>query len=219
MKKTCLQFVSMKRILSVIGITFISLSVFSQESFCGLSWGIKSGVNWSNILTESSIFDSDKDEISPKWGYVGGGFIDYRFTRTFSLSCDVLFSCKGAKMDFSSEQSGRLFSDLYFRLNYLDFPVMANFHIYKGLALKIGLQPSFLLSAKMKSTAMKHPVSVRKKINAFDCSMPIGVAYAFDCGLLFDVRYAFGARGILKTLSNDDLNNNSVFSFTAGFRF
>lgn len=41
--------------------------------------------------------------------------------------------------------------------------------------------------------------------------MPIGVAYAFDCGLLFDVRYALGARGILKTLSNDDLNNNSVF--------
>lgn len=209
-----------KQVLKVIFITvilFTNLSVFAQESYCGFSWGVKSGINISNLITEGKLLYDDKD-ISARYRYIGGGFINYRFSRTFFLSGDVLFSSKGFKVAVPLEELNINLSNVRFRLNYLDIPVLANFYVYKGFALKIGLQPSYLLSARVKEKNLKHSVSVRRFFRKFDCSMPMGMSYDFDWGLIIDARYSLGASGILKAYKKEDWNNNSVFSFTVGVR-
>jgi len=128
---------------------FSMTSVSAQEFRHGFSWGIKSGANLSTLITESKILQED-DHIASRWGYTGGGFINYRFSRRFMLSFDILFSGKGFKADLIPG-----ITDAKFRLNYLDLPVLANFYVYKGLALKVGLQPSILLNANVKGKLIK----------------------------------------------------------------
>lgn len=77
---------------------FSMTSVSAQEFRHGFSWGIKSGANLSTLITESKILQED-DHIASRWGYTGGGFINYRFSRRFMLSFDILFSGKGFKAD------------------------------------------------------------------------------------------------------------------------
>ena len=75
---------------------FSMTSVSAQEFRHGFSWGIKSGANLSTLITESKILQED-DHIASRWGYTGGGFINYRFSRRFMLSFDILFSGRGLK--------------------------------------------------------------------------------------------------------------------------
>ena len=37
-----------------------------------------------------------------------------------------------------------------YRLNYLNIPILANFYVTKGLALKAGIQPGFLIGSKLR---------------------------------------------------------------------
>ena len=47
------------------------------------------------------------------------------------------------------EQLGWKFKDVdAAKLDYINIPVMANFYVAKGFALKVGLQPGFLVNAK-----------------------------------------------------------------------
>ncbi|HIW98306.1 MAG TPA: PorT family protein [Candidatus Tidjanibacter gallistercoris] len=208
----------MKKSYSIAAACMLSLFSFTmaaQEFRHGFSWGIKNGANRSSLITESKIMHDD-DRIAARWGYVGGVFADYRFSRKFMLSCDALFSCKGFKADIVPG-----ITDAVFRLNYLDLPVMANFYIYKGLALKVGLQPSVLLSATAKGRLKKQTVAaqtVHASIRRYDCAIPVGISYDFKDRFTLDIRYAIGGYGILRELPVDDLNNNTTLTVTIGFR-
>lgn len=190
---------------------FSMTSVSAQEFRHGFSWGIKSGTNLSTLITESKILQED-DHIASRWGYTGGGFINYRFSRRFMLSFDLLFSGKGFKADLIPG-----ITDAKFRLNYLDLPVLANFYVYKGLALKVGLQPSILLNANVKGKLIKKQ-PVHSRIRSYDCAVPLGISYDFTDRLILDIRYTMGGYGVLKNLDINNLNNNSVLSVTIGYR-
>ena len=108
-------------------------------------------------------------------------------------------------------------TDAKFRLNYLDLPVLANFYVYKGLALKVGLQPSILLNANVKGKLIKKQ-PVHSRIRSYDCAVPLGISYDFTDRLILDIRYTMGGYGVLKNLDINNLNNNSVLSVTIGYR-
>lgn len=128
------------------------------------------------------------------------------------LSFDVLFSGKGFKADLIPG-----ITDAQFRLNYLDLPILANFYIYKGLALKVGLQPSILLNANVKGKLIQTQ-PVHSRIRSYDCAVPLGISYDFTDRLILDIRYTMGGYGVLKNLDINNLNNNSVLSVTIGYR-
>lgn len=204
----------MKRIYSVctaVLAIFSMASVSAQEFRLGFSWGIKSGANLSSLITESKILQ-ENDNIASRWGYTGGCFVNYRFSQRFMLSFDVLFSGKGFKADLIPG-----ITDAQFRLNYLDLPILANFYIYKGLALKVGLQPSILLNANVKGKLIQTQ-PVHSRIRSYDCAVPLGISYDFTDRLILDIRYTMGGYGVLKNLDINNLNNNSVLSVTIGYR-
>ena len=116
-----------------------------------------------------------------KTGLTAGVFADYRFSNLFALSADVLYSRQ------------------------------ANFDLVKGLAVKAGIQPGFLLKAK------NNDVDVKAAYKKADVAVPVGVSYLFNCGLILDARYNIGLTSLAK--DKDIVTRNSVFAITAGWRF
>ena len=204
-----------KMIFLIVGIILNINFGYAQKSREGFSCGIKSGINMSSLVSEESLFERNENAISKKFGYVGGIFVEYKFTKCFYLSSDLFYSRKGFNVELPVV--GNALIDTRVQLNYLDIPIMSNFYVYKGLVLKVGLQPSILLSSKFQVKRVS--VSVFESFRHFDCSMPVGIAYDFENGLILDLRYSLGVNAVLKSQERGDLNNNSVFSFMVGFRF
>ena len=110
-------------------------------------------------------------------------------------------------------------------LYYGALPIMANYYVLPGLALKAGIQPAYRVKAKIESgdtkldldnaVAMLFP-GEGVKLNSFDLSIPVGLSYEF-IGITADVRYNIG---LTKLISNTDKSiRNSVFTVTLGYKF
>ena len=161
---------------------------FASAQETGFGFGVKAGVNISNQTLD--------DAAKYKAGFTGG---------IFAVSVDVLYSRQGSKIENS---------DIKLRTDYLNIPVLANFYLTRGMALKTGVQPGFLLAAKAKEGDVK--VDAKNIYKTFDLSIPVGLSYDFKFGLILDARYNIGVTNLAK---NAGYTRNSVFAVTAGWRF
>ena len=101
--------------------------------------------------------------------------------------------------------------ELKMNLDYINIPILANYYITKGLAVKAGIQPAF----KVKSEAKADVVSVDLEgFKSFDFSIPVGLSYEVS-DFVIDARYNWG---ISKVLEGFD-SKNTVFQFTVGYKF
>lgn len=183
-----------KTILAVIAAGALTATATAQET--GFGYGVKAGINISNLTKDMK---SDA-----KVGFTGGVFADYRFSNLFAVSADVLYSRQGNK-----EGDDKMTSD------NLNIPILANFYIVKGLAVKAGVQPGFLLAAHSKAEGEK--ADIKDYVKTFDFSIPVGISYTFNCGLLIDARYNIGVSNVAD--SEGVKAHNSVWTVTAGWRF
>ena len=142
-----------------------------------------------------------------------GGELEYAFNNKAALSGGLNFDMLGYAMDDADGVK-----DWHTRLNYLTVPVVINYYIYKGLALKAGLQLGLLLSANVayKENGDKHDTKVTDHYNKFDLSIPIGISYEFS-RVVIDARYLFGLTKVNK--DGDKTWRNSVILITTGYKF
>lgn len=169
----------------------------------GFGWGVKGGLNLTGV--------SNFEHSQTKTGFVVGAFADYRFTDHFALSADVLYSRQG--VSFGKEEDVRTKE----RLNYLNVPILANYYIVGGLAVKAGIQPGFLLNSK--AVAKQDGNTVKSDIEGLsgaDFSIPVGVSYDCPFGIILEARYNIGVSNIA---SEGGSSRNSVFSIMVGYRF
>lgn len=183
-----------KTILAVIAASAFTATATAQE--IGFGFGAKVGINISN---QTKDLNADA-----KAGFTGGVFADYRFSDLVVLSADVLYSRQGAKVN-----DDKLATD------NLNIPILANFYLVEGLAVKAGVQPGFLLAANEKIHGTK--TDVKDHMKTFDFSIPVGLSYTFGCGLMLDARYSIGVTNVSK--GDAVKSRNSVWSLTAGWRF
>jgi hypothetical protein len=105
-------------------------------------------------------------------------------------------------------------------LAYLNIPIVANFYFAKGWAIKAGVQPGFLLSAKAKVDGIGAQDSfnndIKDQCKTFDLSIPLGISYEFEKAV-FDLRYNLGVTKVNKEGEKDC--KNSVIQFTVGYKF
>lgn len=209
----------MKHILLLVLISFVAVSASAQKKF---TFGPKAGFTVANLHVDD---DDQNDQISGvKAGLVIGAFAEYRAVKWFAVSADVLFARKGAQNEFKESTSGfDRETENNFKLNYIDVPVLANFYVAKGFAIKAGIQPSFLLSAKNKVSQKtngelkKETVDFKKELNKVDFAIPVGISYSFKMGLVLDLRYHIACTDLLK--DGDYKLTNQVASLTVGWKF
>lgn len=209
----------MKKILLLLLVCLVAMTASAQKKF---TFGPKAGFTVADLHIDD---EEQNDRISGvKAGLVVGAFAEYRAVKWFAVSADVLFARKGAENEynFSGEGVDQTIKS-NFKLSYIDVPVLANFYVTKGLALKAGIQPSFLLAAKNKGSVStngethKETKDVKDELNTVDFSIPVGVSYTFKMGLVLDLRYHIGCSNLLK--EGDNKMTNRVATLTVGWKF
>ena len=89
---------------------------------------------------------------------------------------------------------------------------MANFYVYPNLALRVGLQPGFIVEAKAKKDKIER--DIMDECQSVEISLPLGISYEYR-------NFVFGARynlGLSKINKGNGSQRNSVLMFSLGYK-
>ena len=202
----------MKKLFFIASLMMLSLSTFAQHAPGTVSIQPKVGLNIANLTS--------LDNADPRLGLAVGAELEYQVTDMVSIAAGALYSMQGCKGEGSGSVFGvNVSAKETYKLDYLNIPIVANVDITPVLAVKLGLQPGFNLSAKWKGEGSVAGYSGKSEgdidgVESFDLSLPIGLSYEFQ-NFVIDGRYNFG---LTKTFKDAD-PKQSVFQITLGYKF
>jgi hypothetical protein len=150
-------------------------------------------------------FTGDVHDNKMKVGLVAGAEFGYNFAENMGVTAGLLYSMQGSAIKDVDEK---------YKMDYLNIPVLFNYYIVPGLAVKAGVQPGFLMSAKFDDT------DIKDYMKKFDLSIPMGLSYEIS-DFVIDARYNLGVSNILKDNNGwvwDGKGHNSVIMLTVGYK-
>ena len=194
----------MKRIL----ILFVLLTAGWPATYAQMTVGGKAGLNVSTITDVSlTLMDKPTEGLDIDYEYrLGmhvGGYAHYRFSSTFGLQTELLYSQMGYKETIPvTDYGGKAYANATAKglLHYLTLPVLLRFTVPRtGLFLEAGPQAGFLLGNKLSFSAdisekINGNISKKEGIDAqtFDLSAVAGIGYRMNNGLSVSARYIHG---------------------------
>lgn len=170
---------------------------FTLQPMLGASFGYLSG-DWNSEPREK------KKLIA---GVVVGVEGEYYATKWLGISAGMNYTMQGWRLDYPERS-------VLTRLNYLNFPVMANIYVVKGLSLKTGAQFGWLLNAKDRVD--KVDTNIKDDCNGFCFAIPLGLAYEFD-NFVFDARYNFALSNVINKVN--ERKRSQLIQLTFGYKF
>ncbi len=206
----------MKKLFLLITAFVMTVSANAQDAVGTLSLKPMAGVTIANFIGK------DAEGTDPKIGAIFGGELIYQVSNYCSLSAGLLYSMQGCSADGEGDPK--------VSLDYLNLPLLANFYVFKGFALKAGFQFGYLTRAKVSGSGdgIKAEVDMKDACNDFDFSIPIGISYDINNSFVIEGRYNVGITkpgksdySFMGETFHDDDNNirNSVFQITLGYKF
>ena len=206
----------MKKFMMMVAMAFATLTASAQAEVGTLTLKPLVGMNLANV--------TKLDGNSTKVGIAAGAELEYMLSDNFSLSAGAIYSQQGTKFDWSYEDEKANFK---LNMDYINVPILANYYVAKGFAIKAGIQAGFKANAKCKldmdTQVMEDIVNeyinpytkaLEDAVKGFELSIPVGLSYQIS-DFVIDARYNFG---VTKVLDGDDCKN-SVFQFTVGYKF
>lgn len=219
----------MKKLFFIAAMAIATLTSNAQSKFKPGTWSIQPKIG----VTIASVTNMDYDTRIPGatggkaeyQTYVGGiigGEVEYQVSNRFSVAAGIGYILQGKQWDdykYGSYEE----KEQKIELGYFNVPIVANCYLFKGFAVKAGVQFAFLTNAKMKGTVINGKtettgsVDVKDECNTFDFSIPVGISYEFDNHIVIDTRYNIGITNLNK---DGGINcKNSVFLATVGYKF
>ncbi|WP_343702483.1 porin family protein [Chitinophaga sp.] len=185
----------MTKRLSLLILSFFSLgrAASAQE----VSFGAKGGLNIADLTNVSA----SKARASIHLG----AFAKVRFTEEWAVQPELVYSGQGAKID----PNVPLLGDYTLALNYINLPVMLQYHLIPEFHLEAGPQIGFLVAAKAKEDG--NSINLKDEYKGMDFGLGFGLGYTFDMGLGVNARYNFGLTDVFD--GNGDSRKNSVAQF------
>ena len=150
-------------------------------------------------------FPGDVEDNKMKVGLVAGAEFGYNFAENMGVTAGLLYTMQGSAIKDVDEK---------YKLDYLNIPVLFNYYVIPGLAVKAGVQPGFLMSAKFDDT------DIKDYIQKFDFSIPMGLSYEIS-DFVIDARYNLGVSNFLKDKNGwvwHGKGHNSVIMLTVGYK-
>ena len=207
----------MKKLFFAAAVLMCSLTAFAQSKEGTFNILPKAGINISNL--------SNKDNAKVKLGFTAGAEAEYQLTKQLSLSAGALFSMQGAKsttvfreVDNTTKEIREVDIKNTMEFDYINVPILANYYIIEGLAVKLGIQPGFNIIAKRKRTdgvekESKNLSDLGVDVRKVDISIPIGVSYEFN-DFVVDARFNLGLTEVADLVKS----KNRVFQITFGYQ-
>ncbi len=206
----------MKKIVLFAALMVATLTANAQNEVGQITLKPMAGIN---LATMTSLDDSKM-----RVGLVAGAEAEYGIAENFSITAGLLYSMQGAKgkQPQDVDNFGVVNTDITAKYDYLNIPILANYYVTKGLALKAGIQPGFKVSSKMKAEASVGGNSISSEatddnVAGFNLAIPLGISYEYQ-NFVFDARYNLGVTKVYKE-NGDKTPKHSVFMFTLGYKF
>ena len=200
----------MKRVLFLVLSALMSSYIFAQQEYPEVvTLQPKIGVNVANVTFGNN---------DPRVGMVAGLEVEYRISKVVSFSCAALYSMQGDKGSGYVDGYGKV--KVTEKIDYINFPILVNLYVVKGLAIKTGFQPAMNVLARLNVEAGGREAEKSfsslfgSTVNTFDMSIPFGISYDFG-GFVLEGKYNLGLTDLINNVSA----KNSVFQFTVGYKF
>ena len=232
----------MKKFIMMAALMVVAVSANAQFEPGTFSIQPKLGANISWLSNTPNMplgeFDNKYIELdkSPIAGALVGVEAEYQLANMFSLAAGLNFSMQGSGWSDFDEKISDVkieIKDNKMNLSYINVPVVANVYLFKGFAIKAGVQVGFLVRANYEVTATyrddkasqnlstKFDQSIKDECKKVDLSIPIGVSYQVPTiPIVIDARYNLGLTKVIKESEEGykDLKNN-VIQLTVGYKF
>jgi hypothetical protein len=224
-----------KKILSLLAIMAFCCSAQAQTTQA--YWRIYPKIGLALMkFPNDKIYVSDDSEYTLKsrykQGFTAGVEIGYE-KGNVGFQIGLMYANKGTKYsDFKHEtqKETEKVEGVQYTLHYLEMPLTASISIARGLSIKAGVQPGYLLNARYMentvTTAYEKDGSWKivsaKEIDEpatdtfrrFALSIPVGLSYEIR-DIIIDARYVIGVTSNSEYFST----RNSGFLFTVGYGF
>lgn len=189
----------MKKLIAMAALVLSTTGAFAQYSAGDVTLQPKVGLNISSVT------DCNGDY---RAGFAVGVEGEYHVSPLVGISVGALYSQEGVKGDIEGV-------DTKITLDYINVPILANFYVAKGLALKAGVQPGFNVRKSVKTGDVTVDLENHDNlVKTVDFSIPVGLSYEYQ-NICLDARYNIGVTNLAKEVEG----KGSVFQITLGYKF
>lgn len=195
----------MKKLLMMLVMATVAMTASAQNTLRdkgSFTLQPKAGVGIGTIAGSWTTIGGEKDKA--RIGFVAGLEGEYYAADWFGLAVGLNYAQQGFKFE------GEDFKETT-KLDYLNVPIVGNFYVAKGLALKTGFQFGFLMNAKLDSQ------DIKDLCNKVNFAIPIGVSYEIE-NVVLDLRYNLGLNKTNKA-DNGNKARTDLIQITLGYKF
>jgi outer membrane protein with beta-barrel domain len=192
---------SLKTIIISAAVFFISGSPIKAQDSNPVRFGIKGGLNFSNLYTH------DADHTKMRTGFNAGLFAKLPLTNYLAVQPEIYYTSKGAEVTYNS-----IFADgtAGFHLNYIEVPLMIVGNITENFNVQAGPYASFLISGKAKNESNVTLFDFEENLNTddyntFEAGLAIGAGLDFKAVSL-GLRYNHGLTNVGKVRTFQGIN-------------
>ncbi len=214
----------MRKTLLVAATMLLSVCANAQRAVGTWTLQPKVGINIAKM--------TNTENGKVRWGLVAGAELGYQASPLLSITAGALYSQQGVNSDFdvyyknsNSQPDGRV--EMTFKMDYVNIPILANFYVADGLAVKMGIQPGFLINDKVEiskfgdstETGLKdfyRDANADVNISSVDFAIPLCISYEFS-NVVLDARYNLHLTNAISALGES--TKHSVFQITLGYKF
>lgn len=169
-----------------------------------VQFGAKAGANFATLTGD------DVEDAKTKVGLNLGLFARLPLTESIKLQPELVYSMQGAKDDTEGDAS--------LNFNYINVPVMFQYHTTSGFFVETGPQVGFLTSAKFKFE--DEDVDIKDEFKGVDFSWGFGLGYQLPAGFGVNARYNLGLSNIAEDFEGETPNiKNSVIQVGVFYTF
>lgn len=208
-----------KIILSIASIIIGSVS-YAQDSKSNTGFGIKGGVNFTNLYTD------DVNDNNMLTSFNIGVFATLPLTGNLAIQPEVNFSRKGAELVYDN-----LFASgtAKFKLNYIEVPVLLKINITDNFNIHAGPYLAYLINAQVTNESSGGSFDFEENFDnddfeKFDYGLSGGLGFDFT-SISIGARYNYGLATIGKerTIAGNSYrfpdSKNSAISLYVALKF
>ena len=189
----------MKKLLTIIATAFIALSVSAQSEAGSFTLQPNVGFTYAS--------PSFGDGLDGAFGLTAGVEGMYMVNEKFGAALGLNYTGYNVSKEILNKDY--ILSNYYFNI-----PVMANYYVAPGLAIKAGFAANILSTSKLDGEDNLYNTKVKDGYKSTFFSIPVGASYEIN-DFVFNLRYSFGLGDAIK----DGDGTFNALSFTVGYKF
>ena len=214
----------MRKTLLVAAAMLLSVCANAQRAVGSWTLQPKAGVNIASM--------TNIENAKVRLGLVAGAELGYQASPLLSITAGALYSQQGVNSDVdiyysNSNSQPDVRMEMTFKMDYVNIPILANFYVADGLAVKMGIQPGILINDKVKisSNGVSAEMGLKESYRAanadvdipsLDFAIPLCISYEFS-NVVLDARYNLHLTNAISAIGES--TKHSVFQITLGYKF